>query len=56
MGAGNFSLHIGSFDLGGIGTATLAAIILNLCLNRGEDAVEKVNSSTEESATPVAPH
>ena len=56
MGAGNFSLHIGSFDLGGIGTATLAAIILNLCLNRGEDAAEKVNSSTEESATPVAPH
>lgn len=29
MGAGNFSLHIGEFDLGGIGTATLAAIVLN---------------------------
>ena len=33
MGAGNFSVHIGSFDLGGIGTATLAAILLNLFLN-----------------------
>jgi len=36
MGAGNFSLHIGPFDLGGIGTATLAAIALNLFLNRTE--------------------
>ncbi len=36
MGAGNFSLKIGSFDLGGIGTATLAAIVLNLLLNRGQ--------------------
>ena len=35
MGAGNLSLKIGSFDLGGIGTATLAAILLNLLLNRG---------------------
>lgn len=34
MGAGNFSLHIGSFDLGGIGTATLAAIVLNALFNR----------------------
>jgi len=45
MGAGNFSLHIGPFDLGGIGTATLAAILLNLFLNRTEasetNAVEK---------------
>lgn len=45
MGAGNFSLHIGPFDLGGIGTATLAAILLNLLLNRTEasetNAVEK---------------
>ena len=29
MGTGNFSLQIGDFDLGGIGTATLAAILLN---------------------------
>lgn len=34
MGAGNFSLHIGTFDLGGIGTATLAAIFLNFVFNR----------------------
>ncbi|MDO5769584.1 MAG: solute carrier family 23 protein [Psychrobacter sp.] len=34
MGAGNFSLHLGSFDLGGIGTATLTAIILNALFNR----------------------
>lgn len=34
MGTGNFSLHIGSFDLGGIGTATLAAIVLNALLHR----------------------
>lgn len=35
MGAGNFSVQIGSFDLGGIGTATVAAILLNLLLNSG---------------------
>ena len=34
MGTGNFSLHIASFDLGGIGTATLAAIVLNALFNR----------------------
>lgn len=34
MGAGNFSLKLGQFDLGGIGTATLVAIILNLVLNK----------------------
>lgn len=38
MGAGNFSLHLGSFDLGGIGTATLAAIILNALFNRQKHA------------------
>lgn len=34
MGAGNFSLQLGQFDLGGIGTATLTAIVLNALLNR----------------------
>lgn len=34
MGAGDFSLHIGQFNLGGIGTATLTAILLNLLLNK----------------------
>ncbi|HAD68605.1 MAG TPA: pyrimidine utilization transport protein G, partial [Acinetobacter radioresistens] len=33
MGAGNYSLHIGNFDLGGIGTATFAAILMNLVFN-----------------------
>ncbi len=37
MGTGNFSLHLGSFDLGGIGTATLAAIILNALFNRQKE-------------------
>ena len=35
MGTGNYSIHIGGFDLGGIGTATFAAILFNLLLNRG---------------------
>lgn len=34
MGAGDFSLHIGQFNLGGIGTATLTAILINLLLNK----------------------
>lgn len=38
MGTGNFSLHLGGFDLGGIGTATLAAIILNALFNYGSEA------------------
>lgn len=45
MGAGNFSLKFGSFDLGGIGTATLVAIVLNLLLNRSNDAVKKQNAT-----------
>lgn len=32
IGAGDFSLKIGGFELGGIGTATLAAILLNLIM------------------------
>lgn len=39
MGTGNFSLQIGSFDLGGIGTATLAAIILNALFHRFDKSV-----------------
>jgi uracil-xanthine permease len=49
MGAGNFSVHIGSFDLGGIGTATLTAIILNLFLNRGEKPSGAVQTESDES-------
>ncbi|WP_336929455.1 pyrimidine utilization transport protein G [Acinetobacter tandoii] len=54
MGAGNFSLQIGSFDLGGIGTATLAAILLNLFLNRGEEPVAKVQSVESQASSSVA--
>ncbi|GAA5013617.1 pyrimidine utilization transport protein G [Acinetobacter puyangensis] len=42
MGTGNYSIHIGSFDLGGIGTATFAAILLNLFLNREKNIKESV--------------
>lgn len=35
VGAGDFSLKVGSFSLGGIGTATLAAILLNLIMGKG---------------------
>ncbi|MEM6159763.1 pyrimidine utilization transport protein G [Erwinia sp. P6884] len=34
LGAGDFSLQIGSFTMGGIGTATFGAIILNAILSR----------------------
>lgn len=41
LGTGNFGLMIGSFDLGGIGTATFAAIALNWLLGLGQkDAKE----------------
>ena len=33
LGAGNFELLFGNFNLGGIGTATFAAIILNWLFN-----------------------
>ncbi|WP_345250422.1 solute carrier family 23 protein [Pigmentiphaga soli] len=35
LGAGDFSLAVGGFTLGGIGTATFGAIILNALLARG---------------------
>ncbi len=58
MGAGNFSLHIGSFDLGGIGTATLAAIFLNLLLNRNESPQPSATThhTTEKEIHSVLPH
>ena len=34
LGTGDFTLHLGSFALGGLGTATFGAILLNLLLNR----------------------
>lgn len=59
MGAGNFSLKFCAFDLGGIGTATLVAIVLNLLLNRGEDALEKKSSTdvhTDTNVKVILPH
>lgn len=35
LGTGDFTLHFGSFALGGIGTATFGAILLNALLRRG---------------------
>ena len=54
MGAGNFSVHIGAFDLGGIGTATLAAILLNLFLNRGEKETETAISQSTETPSSMS--
>ncbi|MCW0320654.1 putative pyrimidine permease RutG [Pantoea dispersa] len=39
LGAGDFALKIGSFTLGGIGTATFGAIILNAILQRRSAAL-----------------
>jgi uracil-xanthine permease len=36
LGAGDFALRIGGFTLGGIGTATFGAILLNLLLSAGD--------------------
>ncbi|MCU4413359.1 pyrimidine utilization transport protein G [Acinetobacter sp. WU_MDCI_Axc73] len=57
MGAGNFSLHIGSFDLGGIGTATLAAIILNLLLNRNQQTLNQTGTTAhdDQNIQPLSP-
>jgi putative pyrimidine permease RutG len=54
MGTGNFSLAIGGFDLGGIGTATFAAIGLNLLFNRASMSAQNqppVNLSSVASLT-----
>ena len=57
MGAGNFSLHIGPFDLGGIGTATLAAIVLNLLLNRNQKTLNQTETSAhdDQNIQPLSP-
>lgn len=40
LGAGDFALQIGSFTLGGIGTATFGAIILNAILSRRQPTAQ----------------
>jgi pyrimidine utilization transport protein G len=54
MGAGNYSLHIGNFDLGGIGTATFAAILMTLVFNR-ETRTLKTGSGTTPLTSPAMP-
>lgn len=48
MGTGNYSLHIGSFDLGGIGTATFIAILMNLLFNFTKE--DEATITTENKA------
>lgn len=36
LGAGNFTLSLGGFSMGGIGTATFGAILLNAFLSRSK--------------------
>jgi len=48
MGAGNFTINIGNFALGGIGTATFSAIILyQLLRERGEEVQESPELKVE---------
>lgn len=56
MGAGNFSVHIGAFDLGGIGTATVVAILLNLFLSHGEKESDTVPSESKKEKMTSVPH
>ena len=48
MGAGNFTLNIGNFSIGGIGTATFGAIIIYQILREREPKPEEI--STADSA------
>ena len=41
LGGGDFTLNLGFFSLGGIGTATFGAIILNAIMQIGEDRAKK---------------
>jgi putative pyrimidine permease RutG len=40
LGAGDFALSLGGFTLGGIGTATFGAILMNLLLRGADDAAQ----------------
>ncbi|HLG79315.1 MAG TPA: solute carrier family 23 protein [Ktedonobacteraceae bacterium] len=57
MGAGSFTINIGNFALGGIGTATFSAIILYQLLREREPEEEAVAvaDSAVESTDPVQP-
>ncbi len=50
LGAGDFSLNIGGFTLGGIGTATFGAILLNAILHRRSAALaERVRRDSRDN-------
>ena len=46
MGTGNYWLHIGSFDLGGIGTATFIAILMNVLFSFSKEE-PAINSTSD---------
>ena len=47
LGAGNFTLTLGGFSMGGIGTATFGAILLNAFLSRSKMASAQPEIKTE---------
>lgn len=47
LGAGNFTLTLGGFSMGGIGTATFGAILLNAFLSRSKMASAQPEKKTE---------
>lgn len=49
LGAGDFTLKIGQFTLGGIGTATFGAIILNAVLRRRSTALTENKVARQDS-------
>ncbi|XRY10642.1 pyrimidine utilization transport protein G [Franconibacter pulveris 601] len=48
LGAGDFALRVGDFTLGGIGTATFGAILLNAILSRRPPTVLAVDITPQE--------
>ena len=49
LGAGDFTLKIGQFTLGGIGTATFGAIILNAVLRRRSTTLTENKVARQDS-------
>lgn len=49
FGAGNFTVNVGGFAIGGIGTATLAAIILYQVLSIGRGKADRVAAQAVEN-------
>lgn len=48
LGAGDFALKVGDFTLGGIGTATFGAILLNAILSRRPPTVLAADITPQE--------